>query len=396
MKVLVVLPFAPWPVRVRCSNLWPRVAREAEVHVTYLDTGLPAGIRPWHLPNVASVQAIPFSSAKAALRTALALPSDRPLRVAWNDDEPARRAVEEAYRRVRPDVVYAERLRAVPLVKGLPAERLVLDPTDSLPLFCEEVRRRSGAPWRQRLIEVIEQRRLVAYERKHYARATAVVACSPRDAEAMRRSAPDARVEIVANGVDLAGFPFAPPLRNGGPKVLMSGNFGYWPNKEAAGWLLRQARSVRALLGGEVVFVGANPPSWMVRAGARGDVQTVGFVPDLSAYYHAATAVAAPVRFAVGSQNKVLEAMACGRPVVTTPQCAQGLAPGGRSSVVEARREEFVDALGVLLGDSERRRSLAQLGRAYVERHHNWDDIAAQMTGLLTRVAGGATLRRAA
>ena len=390
MKVLVVLPFAPWPVRVRCSNLWPRVGREAEVHVVCLDTGRPANFRPSALPGVASMELVPFSSARATLRVAKALPMGVALRLSWSADAEARRSVELAYRRIRPDVVYAERLRAIPLVEGLPCNQLVLDPTDSLPLFYDEVQKQPGAPMRQRLLTIIERERLRFVERTYYPRFSRIVACSPRDAAAMRQSAPDARVEIVANGVDLQAFRFQPLPETGGTNVLMSGNFGYWPNREAAGWMLKRASEIRERFGGKLVFAGANPPTWMTRAGRRGDVKTIGFAPDLSVHYHAAKAVAAPIQFAVGSQNKVLEAMACGRPVVTTPQCAAGLGPEGRASVVAASRETFVDALGEVLADTDGQKPRAERGRAYVEASHSWDRIASNMAGLLARVAGKA------
>jgi glycosyltransferase involved in cell wall biosynthesis len=387
VKVLVVLPFTPWPVRVRSANLWPRIAREAEVHVVYVEGDAPGG-RALPLAGVASMQAVPCSRVRAAARVAAALPSRRCLRAAWHDDETARRAVEEAYRRVRPDVVYAERLRAVPLIETLPPERVVLDPTDSLPLFCEEVTRQPGAPLARRLIDAIDGARLIELERRTYPSFARVVACSQRDADAMRASALDARIEVVPNGVDLERFSFAPVSWNGHRTVLMSGNFAYWPNGEAARWLLGQAAALRARCRGEVVFAGANPPSYLLRAHRKGAVTTQGYVEDLSAAYHGASAVAAPVRFAGGTQNKVLEALACGRPVVATPQCARSLETAGRDSVVEARREGFVDALAGLLDDKGRQAELAERGRAYVERHHDWERIAEQMLRILECAAG--------
>ena len=79
--------------------------------------------------------------------------------------------------------------------------------------------------------------------------------------------------------------------------------------------------------------------------------------------------------------------MACGRPVVATPQCASGLEPCGRNTLVEATRDEFVDALGGVIADEAQQRRLGASGRAYVERYHDWERIAPQMMGLLASVA---------
>ena len=387
MKVLVVLPFAPWPVRVRSANLWPRIGREADVHIVYLAAGLARGREATQVDHVASMEAVPCSSVRSLVRVAAALPTGDCLRAAWHRDEAARAAVEAAYARIRPAVVYVERLRSFPLVERLPLDRLVLDPTDSLPLFCETVAGQRGAPVLQRLVSAIERPRLIAMERSAYARVARVVACSGRDAAAMAQSAPDARIELIANGVDLHRFTYAAAYKNGRPKVLMSGNFGYWPNAEAARWLLGRAGALRERWDGEVVFAGANPPSFLRSAGRRGRVALSGYVADMAAQYHRASVVAAPVRFATGTQNKVLEAMACGRPVVATPQCTSGLEPCGRAAVVESARDTFLDALGSVMEDGAKPRRLAEAGRAYVEEHHDWNKIAPQLLTVLATVA---------
>ena len=387
MKVMVVLPFAPWPVRVRSANLWPRIGREAEVHVVYLQADLPRGEAPSALENVASIEGVPSPKWRALGRVAAALPSGDCLRAAWHRDEAARYAIEAAYARIRPDVVYVERLRAFPLVERLPLDRVVVDSTDSLPLFCESVAAQRGAPLMQRLVSHIERRRLVALEGETYSRVAAVVACSARDAAAMAQSAPGARTELIPNGVDLERFSCAPLYKNGRPSVLMSGNFGYWPNSEAARWLLTRAPALRDRWQGEIVFAGANPPSYLLRAHRRGEASTRGYVSDMAEQYHHASVVAAPVRFATGTQNKVLEAMACGRPVVATPQCASGLEPCGRNALVEATRDEFLDALGGVIADEAQQRRLGESGRAYVEQYHDWERIAPEMIGLIASVA---------
>jgi glycosyltransferase involved in cell wall biosynthesis len=388
MNVLVVLPFAPWPVRVRSANLWPRIGREAEVHIVYLAAGLAQGSAATQVENVASLEAVPGSRVRSLLRVAAALPAGDCLRAAWHRDDAARDAVEAAYARIKPDVVYVERLRAFPLVERLPMERVVLDPTDSLPLFCESVSRQRGAPALQRIVSAIERPRLIAMERDAYARAACVVACSAPDAEAMAQSSPGAHIELIANGVDLGRFTFETAHKNGHPKVLMSGNFGYWPNAEAARWLLGRARALRECWNSEVVFAGANPPPFLRSAERRGQITVSGYVSDMAAQYHRTSVVAAPVRFATGTQNKVLEAMACGRPVVATPQCTSGLEPCGRAAAVESTRDTFLDALGSVVQDEARQRRLAEAGRAYVEEHHDWYKIAPQMLAVLARVAG--------
>ena len=384
MRVLVVLPFAPWPVRVRSFNLWPRIAREAEVHVVAVRDRLPAGQEPRLLENVASQTILHFSPAAAATRAVCALPSRTPLRVAWLGGSSLRRDVRRIYESVRPDVVYAERSRSIPLIEGLPAEQVVLDPTDSLPHFYAQVRRANSAPRVQLLLAQTEGPRLVQYESSHYVRYGRVLACSETDATWMRLGAPRARIEIVPNGVDLGRFAFTPPPA-GPPRLLMAGNYGYWPNAEAAHWLAEQAPALAARYGAGLLFAGAGPSRRLVEAARRHPyVVTRGYVDDMAACYREAAAVVAPLEFAVGTQNKVLEAMACGRAVAASPATAAGLDRCGRRELFVAERPNFIDAVGEALaaGPSHLRRA-----RAYVEAFHDWDAIARRLLELLSDVA---------
>ena len=80
--------------------------------------------------------------------------------------------------------------------------------------------------------------------------------------------------------------------------------------------------------------------------------------------------------------------MACGRPVVATPESLAGLATQGRTVAVEARREEFLEGLAHVLGSASRSMRLAERGTAHVEAFHDWDRIASLMLHVLAEVAG--------
>jgi len=96
-----------------------------------------------------------------------------------------------------------------------------------------------------------------------------------------------------------------------------------------------------------------------------------------------ATLAVAPVPYGAGVQNKVLEAMACGTPVVVSPQAIAALAvQPGRDLVVADGAEAFARAVLELLDDPARRAQLGRAGRAYVEQHHSWDAITARLESI--------------
>jgi glycosyltransferase involved in cell wall biosynthesis len=87
-----------------------------------------------------------------------------------------------------------------------------------------------------------------------------------------------------------------------------------------------------------------------------------------------------PVSYGAGIQNKVLEAMACGTPVVASPQAVSALqATDGKHLLVAEGSTAFAQAVLRLLDAPDLRAWLGQAGRQYVEGHHNWDRIAGQL-----------------
>ena len=126
-------------------------------------------------------------------------------------------------------------------------------------------------------------------------------------------------------------------------------------------------------------------------------VTVTGAVPDVRPYYRESAVCVAPLRIARGIQNKVLQSMALGVPVVATGAAARGLeARADEHFLVEDDPARFAQAVIGLLRDREGRARLAERARAFVEAHHSWSTALARIESVVVDAAGRRSTEAAA
>jgi sugar transferase (PEP-CTERM/EpsH1 system associated) len=190
------------------------------------------------------------------------------------------------------------------------------------------------------------------------------------------------------NGVDADYFSPTPEPYDG-DTLSFVGRMDYYPNQEGmfdfcANVLPRvQQRRPRTKL----VIVGADPTPAVRKLGDLPGVTVTGSVPDVRPYVRASAAMVAPLNIARGTQNKILEAMAMGVPVVTSPAAAGGVdAAPGEHLLVAASHEEQTQAVLRVLDDRTERQRLAAAGRARMLSHHAWPSSMRRLDAILERV----------
>jgi polysaccharide biosynthesis protein PslH len=197
-----------------------------------------------------------------------------------------------------------------------------------------------------------------------------VASAADRDLIAARH--PGADVEVLPNVIRLPGpaAPAAPPPPPDGPfTFLFVGNFGYYPNEDAARWFCaRVLPLLRERAGGpfRVRLAGAAPPLAVRMLAAEPEVTVTGWVPDVGPCYATAHAVIVPVRAGGGTRIKVLEAFAHRRPVVATPAGVEGLGvTAGDQALVAQTPGDFAAACARLMAEPGLGRALAGRGAAF-------------------------------
>ena len=226
-----------------------------------------------------------------------------------------------------------------------------------------------------------EGERLLAYEREVARQAQQSFFVTPNETALFQSMAPEVagRVQSISNGVNAEYFTPQPgsvsPFKADELPVVFTGAMDYWPNVDGVCWFVEQMLPQLTQRWPNLRFyiVGRNP-SAQVKALAGSRVTVTGTVPDVRGYLQHAAAVVAPLRVARGIQNKILEAMAMEKPVVTVPSCADAIGADLESGILRAESApEFVKALEVLLASPDKTAQLGRAARQFVLQHFSWD-----------------------
>jgi glycosyltransferase involved in cell wall biosynthesis len=210
------------------------------------------------------------------------------------------------------------------------------------------------------------------------------VTVSERDRTALSNWVSPERIAVFPNGVDLIAHPLMPEAANSAPVLLFVGHMQYVPNADAARWLVRDIlpRIRLSYPGARLMLVGGCPPCDIESAEGSG-VTITGHVPDLGPFYQQADVILVPIRAAGGTRLKILEAMARGRPVISTSSGAEGLdIVDGQHLVLAETSQEIADATIAMLRNPRRRREVVRAARALVESRYGWDDCAERHLNL--------------
>jgi len=241
-----------------------------------------------------------------------------------------------------------------------------------------------------------EGRLLHDYEKKVAHRADISLFVSAAEADMFRRAGgvEGCRIDALDNGVNLdyfhvdGGYP-AIGRPGGGPLIVFTGQMDYRPNIEAVESFATGALPAIRRRHPEACFaiVGRNPVPQVEALGALPGVVVTGGVPDVRGWLAAADVVVAPLRIARGIQNKVLEAMAMARPVVASPQAAEGIdAREGEHLLIAPDVAGEAEAVLSLLADPARAAALGGAARRRVEERYDWASTLAPLRAML---AGG-------
>jgi sugar transferase (PEP-CTERM/EpsH1 system associated) len=279
------------------------------------------------------------------------------------------------------DIIHAYMLRMAPYLIRIPGIKL-LELIDSMQL---NIRRRLCLErYPEKIVYNEELRRLVKYERNIGNFVNHITMVSNID-----RSYIDSdNVSIIPLGVDVEAFkPSAEQSK--GPNIVFTGNMGYSPNICAVKWFAVKCMPIirRHVPMAKLIIAGARPGKDVVELEECGGVEVVGYVPSVSNVISNAKVSVAPMLSGSGMQFKILEAMACGIPVVTTTVGLGDIkAVRGEHLCVADNEIDMAKEVVKLLRSNDMCRDMGMRAREYILKNHSWDTLTNMVDELYCRL----------
>ena len=405
MNILFVVPYVPNLIRVRPYNLIRHLsARGHRVTVLTLWTNEQERAEVEALKqHCHDVKALYLPRWRSLLNCLLALPTSTPLQAVYCWEPNLKYQIPNTKSQF--DMVHVEHLRGacygLEIKSAISNQKsripVVWDSVDSITHLFEQAAQQSQSV-SSRLMTRLELGRTRRYEGWLVRQFDKVLVTSETDKVALEKTSnvkPEVRgqrseIEVLPNGVDLEYFTPGNGTRQMGT-VVFSGKMSYHANATAALYLANQVMPLvwAQRPDARLVIAGSRPTPAIRQLGANhgGRIEVTGYVPDLRTPLQHASVAVAPLLYGAGIQNKVLEAMACGTPVVASPLAVSALShlQAGMDGLVADTPQAYAEQILRILSDDALRERMGVAGRRYVEVHHHWDAIAAQLETIYQR-----------
>jgi glycosyltransferase involved in cell wall biosynthesis len=356
------------------------------------------------LQAMCTVYALPMATWRSILDTLLAVPTGMPLQAnfSWQPGlaETIARSLDGTNGGPKYDIVHVEHLRGVKYGlhlqsgwsrRGRPGFHLppiVWDSVDSISLLFRQSStqsKRRAFRWLTRF----ELKRTERYEAWLPGKFPQTLVTSPVDRQHLISLTPSGHAQpaitVIPNGVDLDYFTPDPKAGREPATLVVSGKMSYHANVSMVLYLVQDImpKVWERLPQTKLWIVGKDPSREIMALAGNPNITVTGTVEDIRPYLQKATLCVAPLTYGAGIQNKVLEGMACGAPVVATPQAVSALGTlQDRDVLVASDPGEFADKIVTLVESINLQKAVGESGRRYVEIHHDWGGITAKLEGV--------------
>lgn len=398
MRIAYIVPYVPNLIRTRSYNLINQLASLGhEVTVFTLGSGqqdlIDAQALKGHGRDV-HYYAQPVW--RSLLNSAAAVPSRKPLQsvYSWQRDmalQIAQRASQNQF-----DILHVEHLRGSRygsfLKSRFPSLPVVWDSVDCISHLFQQAANHSRSFF-GKFMTRFELTRTRRTEGNLACRFDHVLVTSPSDRNALLGLVPlgksPSEISVLPNGVDLEYFHPSAEFQRDPETIIFSGKMSYHANISMAKYLVEEImpRIWKIRPAARLYIVGKDPAPAIKKMTQNPLITVTGTVDDIRPFLWRATVSVVPLLYGAGIQNKILEAMATGTPVVTTCQALSALqAQPGKDLFVSDDPDGFSQAVLQLIANRDLQHKTSDAGVIYVRTFHTWDSIASQLVNIYQQI----------
>jgi glycosyltransferase involved in cell wall biosynthesis len=401
MKIAYIVPYVPNQIRTRSYNLISNLTELGhEVDVFTLGSG-DTDLHDAEMLKVKCCNVYYQHQPlwRSLMNSAFAVPSKTPLQsvYSWNPGLAAqlkkflnRGETHRAY-----DIVHVEHLRGsaygIFIKSQFPSMPVVWDSVDCISYLFKQAADQSRSVF-GKLMTRFELGRTRDAEGKLLSRFDHVLVTSGTDKTALLDTLSDgaksAPITVLPNGVDQDYFRLNPDIERDPDTLVFSGKMSYHANISMVLYLFNEImpRLWEKRPTVRLVVVGKDPPAEIRKLSDKSRIHVTGTVDDIRPFLWKATAAVVPLIYGAGIQNKILEAMATGTPVITNCKALASLSvTHGKELLIADTADEFAACALKLIENRVLQGVIGEAGLRYVERHHSWREDAQQLTDVYSR-----------
>jgi len=309
--------------------------------------------------------------------------SSEPIEIAYYRDRQMRKCVEKQLRQAHYDLIFCHLLRMAPYAEGVQGIKKVLDLSDAL-----SQRYGISALYRKgpfKFIESLESRRLKRYEPEIARKFDLNLISSTTDKSYLEAKLAVPRLDVIENGVEpeiveQQGIDFNPK------KIVFFANLRIFHNVDAISFFYKTIFPLirTKIKDAQLAIVGANIPYCILKLRRDKAVSVFTDVPDIGVFVRDASVAVAPMRISVGIQNKVLQSMAYGIPVVTTTLGLGGIkASPGKEVLLADTPLGFANQVVRIMEDPGLRRDIIKNAYTLIKENYLWPNICQELNAKL-------------
>lgn len=383
MKILFIANRFPYPPfrgdKLKIYNLAKRLAKKHELHlITFTEQRSDTQYLPELEAIFSKIEIIHLPKLQSVFNVGVGMLGQLPLQVNYFKSSAFKNRLAHLLSEHQYDAVHVQHLRMAQY--AIPYKNLfrILDLPDAFSLYWQ---RRKDVPrsFFTRLLDNIESKRVLKYEKYILNAFNLNLVCSNEDLKFLENKHNIQNIRLLPNGVDTDKFkPMAHDYSHA-HTLLFTGNMDYAPNVDAVLYFASDVFPLIKQSMPDVKFViaGQRPIDKVKALDNQNDIQVTGFIPELSEMYNSASVVVAPLRFGAGTQNKVLEAMAMGIPVVCSNIGFEGLGiQDGEGAYMRTDATSFAAQVVELLKDAQLRESVGKKGVEVIQKNFSWDTVS--------------------